>query len=297
METQQPQNPEPVIPTPPPQPAEEHHLSHTYQDDMNEAMNVTEAPIVQALLADARERQVEEEQAAVERTERKWYSVSSLFLLLLAVAVIAYGTYYYAHLTVPVTPALSVGVFPSTDNIVASDTTIQGVLTSLTTSTTLPVNKPTLVNIVSDSTTNTLLSDVQLYKFMDADVPEPLQSVISVARLGVVNTGTEVVPFIIATVPNPEKASQEFDIAEPNLLQMFATPLGIDMANYQAEVDQSFQSQYFYNIPVRSLTTIASITAPQTIIFLYGYINNNTIVITTEPPVLKTVYDTIINQL
>jgi hypothetical protein len=293
----EPQQPQPTPATPEPANTEEQHpLIQTYQQDLEQAMNVTDAPVVQKMLADARDRELNAAAEVVEHSEQKWYSSIGIILIILTVAVAACGTYYYMHLTVPVTPAVTVGIFPSTANIVASSTTIQAVITNLTASTTLEANKPTLVNLVSDSTTNTLLSDVQLYKFMNTDVPEPLQSVISVARLGIVNTGTTVVPFIIATVPNPEKASQELAIDEPNLLQIFATPLGISLTNYQAEIGQGFQSQYFYNLPVRSLSSVASITAPQSIIFLYGYVNNNTLVITSQPAVLKAVYDTIINQ-
>jgi len=286
MEPEQPQ----------PEAGEQHPLMHTYQDDLAKVMNATEAPVVQEMLADAREQEVVAAQTIQEHTERKWYSISSVFFIVLTLAVLGYGAYYYMHLTVKVVPTMSVGVFPSTDNIVASGTTIQTVLSSLTASTTIPVNKPTLVNLVSNGTTGTLLSDTQLFTFLQATVPEPLQSVISVARLGILNNGTAVLPFIIATVPNPEKASQEFDIAEPSLLQMFAPALNIDLSNYQAEVGQTFQSQYFYNLPVRTLAGVATATTAQNIIFLYGYINNNTIVIATDPTVLQAIYDTIINQ-
>lgn len=279
---------------------EQAHLAHTYQDDLARAMNATEAPIVQELLADARDRELLAAEEVVERREEKWYSISALLLILLTIIVIGFGTYYYLHLTVPVHPAASVGVFQSTDNIVASTTTIDQVIANFTTPTgqaALQVGKPTLVNLVTDAKTNALLLDTQLFSFMQAAVPEPLQSAISAARLGVVNTGSEVVPFIILSVPDPQKASQEFTNTEPKLLQLFYKPLAINIAAYQSQPVStlSFQSQYFYNLPVRTLID-ASASAPQNIVFLYGYASNNIIVITTKPQVLKYIYDTIVSQ-
>ena len=56
-----------------------------------------------------------------------------------------------------------------------------------------------------------------------------------------------------------------------------------------------FSSKVF-NLPVRTLSTVANPTAPASLVFLYGYANSNTLVITTQPAVLKAVYDSIINQ-
>jgi len=274
----------------------ETHLAHTYQDDLNQVMNATEAPVVQQLLADAREHEALAAEEIVEQKERKWYSISALTLIVLTLAVICFGAYYYTHLTVPIHPAVSVGAFPDTDPIVANATTIDQVITNLTASTTLPVGKPTLVDLVTDTKTNTLLSDTQLFSFMQSAVPEPLQSTIGEARLGIVNTGNAIVPFIIASVSNPQNASLQFTDAEPALLQIFYKPLNIDLATYQNDESQPFQSQYFYNLPVRTLSAPASIMSPQTLIFLYGYASNNTIVITTQPAVLEDIYDAIINQ-
>jgi hypothetical protein len=268
-------------------------LTHTYQDDLARVMNATEAPVVQALLADARARDVENAIEVGEQKERRWYSVTSSMLILLTLAVVAAGAYYYIHLTVKVRPAPSVGIFQSTDALVASTTTIQKVLATYTASTTLPVGKPTLIDVMTDS--QTLLSNRELYAFIGADVPEPLQAVISVARLGVVNIGSSVVPFIVASVPDPEKASKEFTIAEPSLLKLFSPALGIDTTAEQHTVGQPFQSQYFYNLPVRTIPKAGNADS-QGVAFLYGYATNNIIVITAKPEALKAIYDTVINQ-
>jgi len=314
---------EPEKSTTTPQPEEQHALAHTYQDDMAKAMDITDPATIQAMLADAREREGETVVIAAEQRERKWYSLSSLLLLLMTVAIAGYGAYYYMHLTVKTQPTASVGVFQSTDNIAIDTTTIQEVLTTLAKSTTLPVGKPLVVNLVKDSKTNTLISNSDLYSFIGAQLTEPLQASIAVARLGVVNTGKEVLPFIIASVPDPLKTSKELTIAEPTLLQLFSQALTIpaavvpstttvttqspttasaQVATMQVRAIQApvvlptFKSQYFYNLPVRSLSAINPVTGQQDIVFLYGYVSNTILVITTKPTVLKAVYDTILSQ-
>jgi hypothetical protein len=290
MDSEHPTNPEPSA-----VPETEHSYAHTYQDDMNKAMQATDPASVQKMMEDARVQQAEAEEIKTEQSERKWYSISGLFLIILTVAVVGFGAYYYMHLTVKVVPTASVGAFQSTENIVASTTSIQSVLATLAASTTLPVGKPELVNLVTDAQTNTLLSNSQLYSFIGAQVPGPLQGVITVARLGIVNTGQGVIPFIVASVSDPDKSSKEFTIAEPGLLQLFYQALGIDISGISLSAIPAFQSQYFYNLPVRTLSVTDS-TGQQSMIMLYGYASNNIVVITPKPEALKAVYDSIINQ-
>lgn len=293
MEPTQPPQPE-ITPTPEPQ--EEGHRARTYQDDMANAMNATEATEVQEMLARAREQAAEVEIEGIEKREKVWYSWSSLIIIILTLGVLGYGTYYYMHLTVPVTPPVSVGVFQSTSNIIADNTTIQDVLNTYSTPDVVAPHKPVLVNLINDDQTNTLISNNQLYSFIGAAVPEPMQAVISSARLGIANTGTKILPFIVASVPDPEKASNEFSIAEPTLLEMFSKALNINIQALPQQPAPAFQSQYFYNLPVRTLTETDSATGEQKIVFLYGYATNNIIVIASDPTVLKEVYDTVIAQ-
>lgn len=323
---------------------EQPRLTHTYQDDLAQAMNATDAPVVQELLANARAQETEAAIEVAEQGERKWYSITSLLLIVVTLGVIAYGTWYYLHLTVPIQPAMSVGVFQNTQNIIADNTSIEKVMSDLLASTNLPEGKPTLVNL-TEANGQTLLSNTELYAFIGASVPEPLQSAISVARIGAVNTGNAVIPFIVASVPNPEKASQEFTNAESDLLKLFYKPLNINLSLYvpspvpsaaslipaaavqTAQVTKpvvskagaakvataqvatpqvapviptppalTFNSSYFYNLPVRTLTSTDSMSHMQTMVFLYGYATNNIIVLTTKPEVLKAVYDTVVNQ-
>ena len=294
--------PEPEMPVPhKPAMPEENRRSHTYQDDLDQAMNVTEAPVVQKMLEDARDRETLAVEETKEQGERKVYSLSSLLLILLTLGVIGYGAYYYRHLTVPVQPTQSVGAFPGTANIPVSKMSFQQLIASYVTPTdaaqpALPAGQPTLINLVTDTQPPVLLSNSQLYSYIGAKVPEPLQSVVRVVRLGMLNTGTQNLPFLIMSVPDPENASKEFTIAEPDLLQLFGPALNINLADVQNNVEQSFESQYFYNLPVRTLSTEGTVDTPAQRIFLYGYANNNTIVIATDPAVLKAVYDALINQ-
>ncbi|MEO5646318.1 MAG: hypothetical protein ABIO57_00920 [Candidatus Paceibacterota bacterium] len=275
---------------------QQHAMSHTYQDDLAKAMNATEAGDVQKMLTMAREQEVEAAIEVTERREKKWYTTSSFILIVLTAAVLAYGTYYYFHLTVPVQPAVSVGVFQSTDPIAIDGTTIKDVLATLKTSTTLVVGKPTLVTLVTDAQTKTPISTTQLYSFIGAAPTEPLQASITSARLGVVNTGQDILPFIVTSISDPEKASNEFTIAEPTLLNMFSLALNIDTSTIPQQPVPVFKSQYFYNLPVRSLYVVDPTTQQQKIVFLYGYATNNVLVITSTPEVLKAVYDTVITQ-
>jgi hypothetical protein len=57
---------------------EQEHLAHTYKDDMAQAMNATEAPVVQAMLADAREREELAKEEIEEAKERKEYGIGTL---------------------------------------------------------------------------------------------------------------------------------------------------------------------------------------------------------------------------
>jgi hypothetical protein len=299
------------------------HLSHTYQDDMSKAMNATDVKEVQSMLTQAREQEAESTMIVTEQKEKSWYSVSSFILVVLTLAVLGYGTYYYMHLTVPVQPAVSVGVFPNTDPIVASSTTVGETLATLRTSTTLPIGRPVLVNLVTDTQSNTPLTNTQLYTFIGADLSTPLQDAIMSAKLGIVNTGKDILPFVVISVPDPEKASNALSSEEPTLMSEFAKVFSpaetavvpASAGNTQQSAlsalvasqstpqvtpvqvtSNAFQSQYFYNLPVRSLTETDPKSGQQRIIFLYGYATNNVVVITSTPEVLKAVYDTVIAQ-
>ncbi|MDB5254715.1 MAG: hypothetical protein JWL92_91 [Candidatus Nomurabacteria bacterium] len=306
-----------------PQPETEQHFAHTYQDDMSKAMNATDVTEVQSLLTQAREQEAEEIITVTERREKSWYSTTSFLLIVLTLAVLAYGAYYYMHLTVPIQPVVSVGVFSNTDPIATSNSSIGSVMATLRASTTLPAGKPVLVNLVGEN--NVALTNTQLYSFIGAELSQPLQTAIESARLGVVNTGKDILPFVIVSVPNPEKASNAFTSEEPLLFsefsQLFNTtekPVAAAPAENSQQAalsalvasqktstpavtampvtSSTFQSQYFYNLPVRSLTGTDTATGEQRIVFLYGYANNNVIVITSTPEVLKAVYDTLITQ-
>lgn len=269
----------------------------TYEKDLARAMDTTDASVVQELLQTAREKEVLVKEKEVVRHQRGWYTTGGLILILLALGALGYGIYYYNHLTVPVAPSIAVGVFQSTEPIVVTpETTITDIVTTITAKSDLPEGKPFLVPLISDSTTRAPLSNEELLTTIGARASEPFIAALSLVRLGSMNTGNAVVPFVIFSVPNPEIATKEFLIAEPKLLEMVAPILNIDLATQTDEIGKGFTSSYMYNLPVRSLTALNRDTQQERLVFYYGYATDTTIVLATNPSVLKAVYDTIIRQ-
>lgn len=270
------------------------HVSHSYQDDLAQAMNATDASVVQQLLETARDREESERIAIKNNAKRKAYTVFSILFLFIALAVGGYGIYHYTHLTVPVTEKLSVGVFPSTDIVPANTTNISDVVQSLITDPNLKPDTPYLVPIV-DNTTNTLLTNQELFRFMESDVSEPFAAIFDSVRLGVMRVENTGVPFIIGAVRDPVVTTKEFLIAEPELLSLFAKALGIDTGTIPAQIGTTFTQTYRYNLPVRILTYTDQ-NGQQQELFFYGFATNNIVVITTNAKVLETISSNIIRQ-
>lgn len=268
-------------------------ILHTYQDDLAKAMDATDATVVQQLLADAREREHRQEDEATRKKQRGWYTITTILLILLALGIGGYGIYHYQRLTVPVEQTPSVGVFPQTDPIVASDTDIRVLMATLQTSTTLEEGKPTLVQLVRD-TTQTPLSKPELFSFFETRASEPFLGSFGVLRLGVLSLGTNTVPFVIGSVPDPEIASKELLIAEPDLLRMLYAPLGIPLNEYTDLIGKTFSQNYVYNLPTRTLT-VETETGEAMVLF-YGYATEGVVVFSTDYEVLKRVYDSVISQ-
>ncbi|HWC57701.1 MAG TPA: hypothetical protein VG621_01975 [Candidatus Paceibacterota bacterium] len=280
----------------PPQSPSFRPVVHTYEEDMARAMDTTEAGAVQTLLQRAKAQEAEERETVKVYHQRRWYSAAGIILLLLALSAIGYGFYYYRHLTVPVSPAASVGVFQSTDPVFVDTTDAPTALGGLLAITLLPEGKPLLVPLLSDATNRTPLTPQQTFTYLGIDADDPLVAAFSLVRLGVMNTGTTVTPFLIMSAPDPDVASKELLLAEPNLLGMVANTLHINTNDQTNEVGKDFVSSYMYNLPVRTLHTTDSASGEETILLYYGYANQHTIVIATDPTVLKAIYDTIIRQ-
>ena len=296
----EPQSPEPKVTTPREQPetsTPQAPSMQTYQNDLAMAMDATDASVVQELLETARERESVAKDEVTKTHQRKWYVVLSIIFILLAIGVGFYGIRHYLRLTVPVQKNFSVGVFGSTEPYVATSTTIGALLQSLKeNSATLPEGKPLLVPIVSNEATLAPVAKPEFFSFIGASPTEPLAASFEVIRLGVINTGSTAEPFIIASVPDPEVASKELLIAEPELLKLFAPALGIDLSSHVDEIGKGFTGQYLYNLPVRNLRYYDINSGSAETLLLYAYATEHTIVMTTNPEVLKAIYDTIIRQ-
>lgn len=269
-------------------------ILHTYQDDLSKAMDTTDAIVVQQLLADAREREHRQEDEATRKKQRGWYSITTILLILLALGIGGYGIYHYKRLTVAVQQAPSVGVFPQTDPIVASETDIRALMVTLQTTTPLEEGKPTLVQLVRDSTTQTPLSKPELFSFFETRASEPFLGAFGVLRLGVITLGTKTVPFIIGSVSDPELASKELLIAEPDLLRMLYAPLGLPLNEYTDILGKTFSQEYVYNLPTRTLTVATE--DGETMVLFYGYATDGVVVFSTDYEVLKRIYDSVISQ-
>ena len=245
--------PTPLPPTPPEQPTPEiseaaapRHISHSYQDDLSQAMNATDASVVQQLLQEARDREENARLKEKNDSQRKWYSTVSLTLIIIAIGAIGYGLYHYLQLTVPVVQKVSVGVFPSTESFTASATDIRQVVSTIITDNTLKENTPYLVPLVSDETTRTLLQNTAFFSFLEADATEPFIAVFDSARLGVIKTESGTKTFFIGSVSDPVVATKEFLIAEPELLNLFYRALNIDLTTVPREIGSTFTQTYRY---------------------------------------------------
>lgn len=276
--------------------AEETHRAHTYQDDLAKAMNATDAAVVQEMLETAREKELLANEEEKNKKQRKLYRFLSVFFVILSIGAIVYGYYQYKKLTVPVQKTISVGVFPTTAAQIASETTIDTVVKTFTNDTTLPENKPLLITLVTDASTLSPLTPEAFFTFLGSVPTEPFVRVIDTIRLGVMNTGTSVSPFVILSVNNPEIASKEFTIAEQKLLDHFYKALDISKEEIPEEEGNSFTSQYLYNIPVRVFSIEDQYRGGKRTVLLYGYVTDNIVVVTKDSRVLKAVYDTIIKQ-
>lgn len=286
---------QPIEPTPTPPEAQKPISSHTYQDDLARAMDATDATVVQKMLEEARERESNMKDEVVRKRQKGWYTLGSIFLGIIALGAIAYGIYHYRQLTVPVRQSFSVGVFPQTKPFFADSTDIRKIIDDLSSDQTLEEGKPTLVNLVPNETTKTLLSKQELFSFFETKGTEPFLAAFGVFRLGVINTGTKIVPFIIGSVTDSEITSKELLIAEPELLRMFYKPLNIPISQYGEDIGKTFDQQYMYNLPTRSLSKADDIGTDH-LVFFYGYATEKLVVFSTDYTVLKSVYDSILSQ-
>lgn len=268
-------------------------IVRTYEDDLSRAMDTTEATVVQDLLRTAREREQDELDRARIRTQKKWYTTGGIILILLALGAGVYGWYYFRNLTVAVTPTPSVGIFQSTAPFIIENTPALQLVDMLRTDTTLPAYKPLLVPLTIGSGTP---NPEQALDYLGIDFGEPFTAAFALVRLGTYRTDDTTSPFLILYAPTPEIASKELLIAEPRMLDSIGPLLGITSASQTSEVGTSFTSSYMYNLPVRTLRSRNLDTDIETILMYYGYATDQTIVIASDPQVLKAVYDTIIRQ-
>ncbi len=267
----------------------------TYDTDLANALDATDATVIQQIMTEGKEREREQAERIVETHQRAWYKAGAVVLILCTLGAGAYSAYHYTHLTVVAEKAISVGVFPSTPPIAVKTTTISATLASLETNTTLEDGRPYLVPLVSDESTLIPLSSSELFSFFEAKPTEPFLTAFTVLRYGVMKQGADYIPFIIGATKDTDISTKELLIAEPDLLQLLHLPLGIDLKQHTLEIGKGFTGEYMFNIPVRTLR-YDSDTQKGKLLFLYGRATDGVVVFTTSPTVLKAIYDSLIQQ-
>ena len=269
---------------------------HTYADDLSRALDTTDAVVVQELLTEGREREAEEKQEGIRTHQRAWYKAGATILIICTLLASGYSVYYYTNLTVPTEKALSVGVFPSTEIIVAGETDIRKAVEAIKNSKSLGNEKPYLVPLVSNGDTLALLTTSELFSFFEAKASEPLITSFNLLRLGVMNIGEENTTFVIGVTKDAEISAKELLIAEPDLLQMLYRALGINLENHSSEIGKPFAGEYLYNIPVRTLRYDDE-SEKGKLLFFYARVSDEIVVFTTSPSVLKAIYEGLIHQI
>ena len=281
--------------TVPPAQEPQKHTMQTYADDLSKALDTTDAAVVQELLKEGREREAQEKEKALRAHQGVWYKAGTIILILCTLVAIGYSAYYYAHLTVPAQKAVSVGIFPSTSVILASDTDIRKAVELIKEDTSLEEGRPYLVPLVSDSSALTLLTPNELFSFFEAKASEPLVTSFNLLRLGVMNDKGNRTPFLIGATKDAEISAKELLIAEPSLLQIFYRPLDIDISGHATEIGKAFSGEYLYNIPIRALR-YDSETEKEKLLFFYARVTDEIVVFTTSPSVLKAIYNSLVSQ-
>lgn len=252
---------------------------HTYQGDLDKALDTTEASVVQTLMREAREREALERENRTRKRERKWYKAGGILLVLLALGALGYAVYYFRTLTVPVAPTYSVGVFSTTEAFAVEDSSLSDVIQTLMAR--VLDTKPILVQLTKAGLP---IDPATFFTFLGSAPSEPFVHTLYIARLGFIKENDALVPFVIVATPDPILARKEFLIAEGKLLSYFGALFTIPKTT-----ETAFTSAYLYNLPVRILRDVDGKPA-----LLYGSIADTIFVITQSPEAFKSAYEEVL---
>ena len=282
---------EPVI-FPEPQKKEEVStpLLHSYTSDMATSMQATDAKTVQELLELAREKESVTEELVMKQ-QLGW-----VFILGAIVSFAAAGgalwfvwSEHNQSRTVPITKQVRPVVFQQLATVSTTNTDIREVLEEGKKAT-LSLNVPYVIPLVKDATQDPLAPG-DFFNFIEGAAPPGLVAQIVAARVGVVATGTETVPFILFSTDNPGGLSAELTKAEPALLRTLYRGLGIDITAGASIFNKPFTAGYISNVPVRTLLNSENNT-----VAVYGFIAPQTVIITPSVAAFKAVHQTILLQ-
>ncbi len=262
-------------------------LSRSYAEDLAHAMQATDAKTVQELLTLAREKETVITEAEEEQ-KTNWVFILGAMLCFAAVGIACWFIWnrYQDTRPVPIERTYSQAVFSQLSPIDSSKTDIREVVRTLQTTAPLSFNTPTIVPLVTASSSEPLAPSA-FFTFIEGEVPPSLLSAITAVRLGGIATGDTVIPFIIITGTDQGALTQELRTAEPTLVRTFYRALGITIAAAPELLTASFQDEYISNISVRTIHT-GNINTPS---LVYGFISDESVVITTNTAAFARIYD------
>lgn len=269
-------------------------LMETYDHDLLNSMDATDATTVQELLQESTRRLEEEKFIKQESIQRSLLKFFGTVFFIISIAAVSYSVWYYMRLTVPIMSTPSIGVFPQTESFVNVATNIDTTLTKLDAKKDLVLDRPYLVPISIDTTSGTLISTQDMFDFLKIAADEPLQGVFSVIRLGVINQKDGIHPFIIGYVQDPILANKEFLLNENKMTTLFEKSLQIKLSDQKDILGGGFSQATIFNLNFRVLKTDKK--DPEKITMLYGNVTPNTVVFATNPDIIRSVYETLITQ-
>lgn len=269
-------------------------ILHSYQRDLDNSMYTSDAPIVQKILKEGREKEAFEKEESKIVKQKVWYNIGATILIILGLGSFVFSIFHYKKLTVDTVEPISVGVFPEIKTVFVKDQTdIRALVTNIK-SLDIEEGKAYLVNITNSS--NLELSPSETFSFFEAKTNEPLISSFSIVRLGVINIDGKIETFIIGSTKDLEISSKELLISEKDLLESLYKALGIDLSVYTKEIGKEFVGGYTYNLPTRTLFQKDKDGLESTVLF-YSRIKNDIVLFAKSKEVLKSVYETIFNQV
>ncbi|HSE57036.1 MAG TPA: hypothetical protein VLB02_03050 [Candidatus Paceibacterota bacterium] len=272
----------------PPAPAAPPHatLAHSYSEDLAKAMQTTDAAEVQELLSMAREKETVIKQAEEEKKTNWVFVLGTMLCFAVSGAVLwfIWDRFEQAQ-PVPIERVEQPVIFSQLAPIDTTTTDIRETVQHLRTTATLELNTPTVIPLITAA--GEPLSPDEFLKFSEGAIPIGLREQTIALQLGAIATGTTVVPFVLLTGKDQEALTAQLRLAEPELLRGLYRALGIEISELMALFKTPFADDYVSNAPLRVLRKPGA----EVPVFLYGFITNQSVVVTTDTAAFQQIYD------